>query len=102
MSASSSVNPETGGTDQSELVRASLHPHVAVRYIENVNIVSHNVQFHSYSALVVSGEATDPNAGRFGDDSGVDNSLGGKRGQSVVKCLFEQFAARFMHQLNQI
>lgn len=47
-------------------------------------------------------EATDPNAGSFGDDPGVDNSLGGKRGQSVVKCLFEEFTGRFMHQLNQI
>lgn len=48
------MNPETGGTGQSELVRASLHPHVAVRCIENVNIASHNVQSHSHGALVVS------------------------------------------------
>lgn len=47
-------------------------------------------------------EAPDPNAGRFGDDPGVDDTLGGQRGQNVLKCLFEELAARFLHQLNQV
>lgn len=59
------------------------------------------------AALVINGfgcdeKATDPNAGSFGDDPGVDDSLGAKRGQSIVKCLFEEFTGRFLDQLDQI
>lgn len=47
-------------------------------------------------------EATDPNTGSFGDDPRVENTRGGEWGQSIMKCLFEKFTARFLHQLYQI